>query len=77
MVKINTSKLQGRLGWVVMGQRRESIRGSKFISRFKTAKPSEGRRDDGEGTGEWPSWVVSSEPLRAGIREGGHRHSNV
>lgn len=68
MVKINTSKLQGRLGWVLKGERRESIGGSKFISRFKTAKPSERRRGDGEGTGEWPSWVVRFELARAGIQ---------
>lgn len=44
MVKINTSKLHGRLGWVVKGKTRGSIRGSKFMATYKTIKPSKGRR---------------------------------
>lgn len=46
MVKINTSKLQDRLEWVVKGKKRQCIRGSKFRARFQTGKPSEGKEDD-------------------------------
>lgn len=57
MVKINASKFHGCREWVVKGRRMESVRGSKFSAGFKTGKPSEGRKEDGEATGERPSWV--------------------
>lgn len=55
MVKINTSRLHGRLEWVVKGKRRESFIGSKFSESLKIGRPSEGKKEDREA-GEWPLW---------------------
>lgn len=77
MVKMKSSKLHGLLGWVVKEKMRGSTGESKFMARYKTTKPSEGRGEGGEGAGEWPSWVVRSGLVRAGIRGGGHRQCNV